>query len=110
MFNAIKCPVRLKRKPRTACKSSIEVIWLSLKVGRGRGTWGRGDVGRWGRGDVGTRGRGDAGTRGRGEVGPRGRGDVGTRGRKDARTSELRDARGFEDVINKYHLTFALNW
>ena len=36
--------------------------WLSLKVGRGRGTW---EAGTWGRGDLGTRGRGDAGTRGR---------------------------------------------
>ena len=32
---------------------------LSLKVGRGRGTWGHGTRGR---GDAGTRGRGDAGT------------------------------------------------
>ena len=29
MLNAIKCPVKLKRKPRTACKSSIEVIFRS---------------------------------------------------------------------------------
>ena len=54
---------------------------LSLKVGRGRGTW---DPGTWGRG---TCGLGEAGT------------------------SELGDARGFEDVINTWqHLTFALNW
>ena len=66
---------------------------LSLKVGRGRGTRGLGDVGTWGLGDAGTWGLGDLGTRGLGDVGTRGRGDVGTRG--------LGDARGFEDVINK---------
>ena len=38
------------------------------------------------------------------DVGP---GDSGT---WYARTSELGDAQGFEDVINKLHLTFALNW
>ena len=56
-------------------------------------TW---NLGTW---DVETRGRGDAGTRGRGNA-----------ERWGARTSELGDARGFEDVINKSQLTFALNW
>ena len=51
--------------------------WLSLKVGRGRGTWERGDAG--------TRGREDAGTRGRGEAGTRGSGDFGTRRRAGIR-------------------------
>ena len=63
-------------------------LGLSLKVGRGRGTW---DAGTWGRGtrrrgDVGTRGRGDAGTRGRGDAGTRGRGDAGTRGLRNSET------------------------
>ena len=62
---------------------------LSLKVGRGRGTWdvGRGHAGTW---DVGTWERGTWRL-----------GDVGTWARGDARTSELGDARGFENVINK---------
>ena len=46
---------------------------LSLKVGRGRGTW---DAGTW---DAGTRGLGDAGTWGREDFGPRRR--AGIRGR-----------------------------
>ena len=73
----------------------------------GRRTW---DLGRrtWGRGDVGTRGRGDSGTRGLRDSGTWGRGDVGTR--PYVGTSELGDAWGFEDVINKQNLTFALNW
>ena len=33
---------------------------LSLKVGQGRGTWGRGDAGTWGRGDARTSELGDA--------------------------------------------------
>ena len=62
------------------------------KSGTGRGTR-----------DVGTQGlgRGDLG------LGTWRRGDSGTWG---VRTSELGDAQGFEDVINKSHLTFALNW
>ena len=44
---------------------------LSLKVGRGRGTRGRGDAGTRARGDAGTRGREDFGSRRR--VGIRGR-------------------------------------
>jgi len=80
----------------------------------GTGTWdagtrGRGDAGTRGRGDAGTGGLGDAGTRGRGT---RGRGDVGIRGRGTPgrwNSETWLDARGLEDVINKQHLTFALN-
>ena len=75
------------------------------KSGTGTGTWdsGHGDMGTW------TQGRGylGLGDLGRGDVGMRGCGDS---GRWGARMSELGDARGFEDVINKSHLTFALNW
>jgi len=75
-------------------------------VGRGRGTWdlGQGDAGTCGRG-----GRGDAGTRGRGDAGmlERGTPGSGTPGRRNLETRL--DARGLEDVINKEHLTFALN-
>ena len=39
------------------------VLRLSLKVGRGRGTRGRGDAGTRGRGDAGTWGRENFGTR-----------------------------------------------
>ena len=79
-----------KKDPLQNTVTYLVTMRLSLKVGRGRGTW-----------DAGTRGRGDAGTWGRGDAGTRGRGDTGRRGRGDARTSELGDARGFEDVINR---------
>ena len=52
-------------------------------MGRGRGTWGRGDAGTRGRGDAGTRGRRDVGPWGRGDVEPRERGGAGTWGRGD---------------------------
>ena len=42
---------------------TVRIVWLSLKVGRGRGTWCRGDVGTRGREDFGTRRR--AGIQGR---------------------------------------------
>ena len=58
-------------------ESCLQISGLSLKVGRGRGTW---DVGR------GTRGRGDVGTWGRGDAGTRGRGDSRTQGREDFET------------------------
>ena len=64
------------------------------------------DSGTWGRGDAGTRGLGNSG------LGNSGTWDVGTRGRGTPRrrNSKTRlDARGLEDVINKQHLTFALN-
>ena len=56
------------------------------------GTRGYGDMGTWGHRDMGTRVRGYAGTR-------------------DARTSELgHPRRGLEDVTNKQHLIFQLNF
>ena len=54
-----------RRDTEVTCKR------LSLKVGRGRGMRGRGDVGTRGRGDAGTWGREDFGTRRR--AGIRGR-------------------------------------
>ena len=41
--------------------------------------------------------------------GEKGHGDAETRGHGDSRASEPGDARGLKDVINKHHLTFALN-
>ena len=63
-------------------------------------TRGLGDAGTW---DAGTRGRSDAGTRGRGDSGMRGRGDVGL---ENVGTRDV----VLEDVINKQHLIFVLNF
>ena len=88
-FSCLISKVQRSRGTSNIATSKFRGVGLSLKEGRGRGTWdvGRGtwDVGRgtWdvGRGDV---GRGDAGTRGRGDAGTRGRGDAVTWGRGDA--------------------------
>ena len=78
-FSCLISKVERSRGTSNIATSKFRGVGLSLKEGRGRGTWdvGRGtwDVGTWGRG---TRGRGDAGTWGRGDVGTRGRGDAGT--------------------------------
>ena len=78
---------------------------------RGRGDVGRRDVGTW---DSGTRGRG---TRGRWDVGRANAGtwDAGRRARglgtRDSKTLRLGDVgrTGLEDVINKQHMIFSLN-
>ena len=78
-------------------------------MGRGHGTWGRGDVGTWGRGDVGTWGLGDMGNRGRGDSGTWGLGDVvcedfGTLSRTEIRGHDKQITPDFCAELVKYFL------